>query len=49
MLSGEEDVVLAGELGRGGKLLLFPFWLLFTSISLATDCKEDRSPVKGVE
>lgn len=37
VLSGEEDVVLAGELGRGGKLVLFPFSSLFTSISPVTD------------
>lgn len=30
-------MVLAGELGRGGKLVLFPFSSLFTSISPVTD------------
>lgn len=35
MLSGEEDVVLTGELGRGGKLVLFPFLPLFI-ISLSS-------------
>lgn len=49
MLSGEEDVVLAGELGRGGKLVLFPFLPLFTSISPAADYRAERSPVQGVE
>lgn len=49
VLSGEEDVVLAGELGRGGKLVLFPFSSLFTSISPVTDSTvEEPSAGSGV-
>lgn len=49
MLSGEEDVVLVGELGRGGKLVLFPFLPLFTSISPVIVCRvEEPSAGRGV-
>lgn len=38
VLNGEEDVVLPGELRRGGKLALFPFLPQFTSIFPVIDC-----------
>lgn len=48
MLSGEEDVVLAGELGRGRKLVLFPFFAFVHIISSATDCGGEPSIGSGM-
>lgn len=42
-------MVLAGDMGRGGKLVFFSFLPLFTSISPATDCRVEGSPGLGVE